>query len=174
MIGYHISEHARQKILKEIAIRAQKHVLDMTYNLYGYSPPLSSPRLNCLTVGSGKHRSPSFQRSGHISRTSWEDLSPRNLTLANQYCSLPKRSPPHAKPWKSSHSSSFAQRISSPWYIRSSPNEDHRPAISTRRCSSVTGSLLPHPPCPAFLCRSGLHQRRSATPARSSARVPRQ
>ncbi|PVI04376.1 hypothetical protein DM02DRAFT_651764 [Periconia macrospinosa] len=32
MIGYHITEHARQKILKEIAIRAQKHVLDMTYN----------------------------------------------------------------------------------------------------------------------------------------------
>jgi hypothetical protein len=32
MIGHHISEHARQKILKEIAIRAQKHVLDMTYN----------------------------------------------------------------------------------------------------------------------------------------------
>ncbi|KAF2703436.1 hypothetical protein K504DRAFT_538867 [Pleomassaria siparia CBS 279.74] len=27
-------EHARQKILKEIAIRAQKHVLDMTYNWY--------------------------------------------------------------------------------------------------------------------------------------------
>lgn len=34
MIGYHISEHARQKILKEIAIRANKHVLDMTYNWY--------------------------------------------------------------------------------------------------------------------------------------------
>jgi hypothetical protein len=34
MIGYHVSEHARQKILKEIAIRAQKHVLDMTYNWY--------------------------------------------------------------------------------------------------------------------------------------------
>ncbi|KAJ4293628.1 hypothetical protein N0V90_008912 [Kalmusia sp. IMI 367209] len=32
MIGHHITEHARQKILKEIAIRAQKHVLDMTYN----------------------------------------------------------------------------------------------------------------------------------------------
>ncbi|KAF2841144.1 hypothetical protein M501DRAFT_1013957 [Patellaria atrata CBS 101060] len=32
MTGYHISEHARQKILKEIAIRAQKQVLDMTYN----------------------------------------------------------------------------------------------------------------------------------------------
>lgn len=32
MIGHHISEHARQKILKEIAIRAQKLVLDMTYN----------------------------------------------------------------------------------------------------------------------------------------------
>jgi hypothetical protein len=35
MIGHHISEHARQKILKEIAIRAQKQVLDMTYNWYG-------------------------------------------------------------------------------------------------------------------------------------------
>jgi hypothetical protein len=35
MVGHHISEHARQKILKEIAIRAQKHVLDMTYNWYG-------------------------------------------------------------------------------------------------------------------------------------------
>jgi hypothetical protein len=34
MVGHHISEHARQKILKEIAIRAQKHVLDMTYNWY--------------------------------------------------------------------------------------------------------------------------------------------
>lgn len=34
MIGHHITEHARQKILKEIAIRAQKHVLDMTYNWY--------------------------------------------------------------------------------------------------------------------------------------------
>jgi hypothetical protein len=37
MIGHHISEHARQKILKEIAIRAQKLVLDMTYNWYGFS-----------------------------------------------------------------------------------------------------------------------------------------
>jgi hypothetical protein len=37
MIGHHISEHARQKILKEIAIRAQKHVLDMTYNWYDSS-----------------------------------------------------------------------------------------------------------------------------------------
>src|SRR3954471_6397257 len=34
MTGHHISEHARQKILKEIAIRAQKQVLDMTYNWY--------------------------------------------------------------------------------------------------------------------------------------------
>lgn len=37
MIGHHITEHARQKILKEIAIRAQKHVLDMTYNWYDVS-----------------------------------------------------------------------------------------------------------------------------------------
>jgi len=32
MTGHHISDHARQKILQEIAIRAQKQVLDMTYN----------------------------------------------------------------------------------------------------------------------------------------------
>ncbi|KAF2269474.1 hypothetical protein CC78DRAFT_564740 [Lojkania enalia] len=40
MIGSHISEHARQKILKEIAIRAQKHVLDMTYNWKQAAPIL--------------------------------------------------------------------------------------------------------------------------------------
>ena len=34
MIGHHISEHARQKILKEIAVRAQKHVLDPLEGLY--------------------------------------------------------------------------------------------------------------------------------------------
>ncbi|KKY24882.1 hypothetical protein UCDDS831_g02222 [Diplodia seriata] len=34
MTGHHITEHARQKILKEIAIRAQKQVLDMTYNCH--------------------------------------------------------------------------------------------------------------------------------------------
>jgi hypothetical protein len=32
MIGHHISEHARIKILKEVAIRAQKYVVNMTYN----------------------------------------------------------------------------------------------------------------------------------------------
>ncbi|KAF2455719.1 hypothetical protein BDY21DRAFT_307227 [Lineolata rhizophorae] len=32
MTGYHISEHARQRILKEIALRAHKAVADMTYN----------------------------------------------------------------------------------------------------------------------------------------------
>lgn len=37
MIEHHISEHARQKILKEIAVRAQKHVLDLTYNWYELS-----------------------------------------------------------------------------------------------------------------------------------------
>jgi len=34
MIGHHISEHARIKILKEVAIRAQKYVVNMTYNWY--------------------------------------------------------------------------------------------------------------------------------------------
>jgi len=38
MNGYHISEHARQKILKEIAIKAQRMVLDMTYNLQVFPP----------------------------------------------------------------------------------------------------------------------------------------
>jgi hypothetical protein len=37
MIGHHISEHARQKILREIAVRAQKLVLDTTYNWYDTS-----------------------------------------------------------------------------------------------------------------------------------------
>jgi len=46
MIGYHITEHARQKILKEIAIRAQKHVLDMTYNWYGTFGSLRFPVTN--------------------------------------------------------------------------------------------------------------------------------
>ena len=36
MNDYHISEHARQKILKEIAIKAQKMVLDVTYHWYVY------------------------------------------------------------------------------------------------------------------------------------------
>lgn len=32
MTGHHISELARQKILKEIAIKAQKQVLDVMWN----------------------------------------------------------------------------------------------------------------------------------------------
>lgn len=32
MTGHHITEHARQRILKELAIRAHKQVLDATYN----------------------------------------------------------------------------------------------------------------------------------------------
>jgi len=37
MMNHHISENARQKILKEIAVRAQKLVLDLTY---WYAPQL--------------------------------------------------------------------------------------------------------------------------------------
>jgi hypothetical protein len=33
MASHHITEYARQTILKEIAIRAQKNVLDMMYNM---------------------------------------------------------------------------------------------------------------------------------------------
>lgn len=42
-MSYHISEHARQKILKEIAIRAQKMALDITYDLY-------APRSQLTTI----------------------------------------------------------------------------------------------------------------------------
>ncbi|KAF2090679.1 hypothetical protein K490DRAFT_34895 [Saccharata proteae CBS 121410] len=44
MTGHHITEHARQKILKEIAIRAQKQVLDMTYNWCALPPTLYIPK----------------------------------------------------------------------------------------------------------------------------------
>ncbi|KAF2276445.1 uncharacterized protein EI97DRAFT_398223 [Westerdykella ornata] len=50
MIGYHISEHARQKILKEIAIRAQKHVLDMTYNWRQQVPILPEIRTHIENI----------------------------------------------------------------------------------------------------------------------------
>ncbi|OAL43347.1 hypothetical protein IQ07DRAFT_580298 [Pyrenochaeta sp. DS3sAY3a] len=50
MIGHHISEHARQKILKEIAIRAQKLVLDMTYNWRQQVPVLPEIRTHIESI----------------------------------------------------------------------------------------------------------------------------
>ncbi|KAL6704498.1 hypothetical protein ACN47E_008127 [Coniothyrium glycines] len=50
MVGHHISEHARQKILKEIAIRAQKLVLDMTYNWRQQVPVLPEIRLHIENI----------------------------------------------------------------------------------------------------------------------------
>ncbi|KAH8732053.1 hypothetical protein GQ44DRAFT_746005 [Phaeosphaeriaceae sp. PMI808] len=50
MVGHHISEHARQKILKEIAIRAQKHVLDMTYNWRQQVPVLPEIRTHIENI----------------------------------------------------------------------------------------------------------------------------
>ncbi|KAH7134997.1 hypothetical protein B0J11DRAFT_575618 [Dendryphion nanum] len=50
MIGFHVSEHARQKILKEIAIRAQKHVLDMTYNWRQQVPILPEIRAHIENI----------------------------------------------------------------------------------------------------------------------------
>ncbi|KAF1847809.1 uncharacterized protein K460DRAFT_426630 [Cucurbitaria berberidis CBS 394.84] len=50
MIGHHISEHARQKILKEIAIRAQKLVLDMTYNWRQQVPVLPEIRVHIENI----------------------------------------------------------------------------------------------------------------------------
>lgn len=50
MTGHHISEHARQKILKEIAIRAQKQVLDMTYNWKQAVPILPEIRTHIESI----------------------------------------------------------------------------------------------------------------------------
>ncbi|KAH4121931.1 hypothetical protein HBI81_152990 [Parastagonospora nodorum] len=50
MVGHHISEHARQKILKEIAIRAQKYVLDMTYNWRQAVPVLPEIRTHIENI----------------------------------------------------------------------------------------------------------------------------
>ncbi|KAJ4308460.1 hypothetical protein N0V94_009345 [Neodidymelliopsis sp. IMI 364377] len=56
MIQHHISEHARQKILKEIAVRAQKHVLDLTYNWYTLS--FGFPFLHEANFGDRKQQVP--------------------------------------------------------------------------------------------------------------------
>ena len=95
MIGYHISEHARQKILKEIAIRAQKHVLDMTYNVYVYSA-FCVPRW--LTRSIADSRFQCFLRSKRTLRTFSDDSSPPSRILTSQFSSPQKQSPPHAKP----------------------------------------------------------------------------
>ncbi|KAG9199989.1 hypothetical protein G6514_007692 [Epicoccum nigrum] len=50
MIQHHISEHARQKILKEIAVRAQKHVLDLTYNWKQQVPVLPEIRTHIESI----------------------------------------------------------------------------------------------------------------------------
>jgi hypothetical protein len=50
MIEHHISEHARQKILKEIAVRAQKHVLDLTYNWKQQVPVLPEIRTHIENI----------------------------------------------------------------------------------------------------------------------------
>ncbi|KAI9690671.1 MAG: hypothetical protein M1820_009905 [Bogoriella megaspora] len=52
MIGYHITEHARQRILKEIAIRAQKLVLDVTYRWKEALPVLPEIRTHIDSITS--------------------------------------------------------------------------------------------------------------------------
>ncbi|KAI9760502.1 MAG: hypothetical protein M4579_001587 [Chaenotheca gracillima] len=46
MLGHHINEYARQKILKEVAIRAQKNVLEMTINWKQAAPILPEIKAN--------------------------------------------------------------------------------------------------------------------------------
>ena len=41
MAEYHITEYGRQKILKEVAMRAQKLVLDMVWYDYAACSPIS-------------------------------------------------------------------------------------------------------------------------------------
>ncbi|KAF7442773.1 hypothetical protein A1F94_012839 [Pyrenophora tritici-repentis] len=50
MIGHHISELARMKILKEVAVRAQKHVTDMTYNWRAQVPVLPEIRTHIENI----------------------------------------------------------------------------------------------------------------------------
>ncbi|KAI9822419.1 MAG: hypothetical protein M1827_000138 [Pycnora praestabilis] len=50
MTGHHITEYARQKILKEIAIRAHKQVLDMTYNWKQAVPILPEIRAHVESI----------------------------------------------------------------------------------------------------------------------------
>ncbi|KAI9682455.1 MAG: hypothetical protein M1829_000247 [Trizodia sp. TS-e1964] len=50
MAGHHISEYARQKILKEIAVHAQNFVLDMTYNWKQAAPILPEIRVHIESI----------------------------------------------------------------------------------------------------------------------------
>ncbi|KAL9084309.1 MAG: hypothetical protein Q9165_008137 [Trypethelium subeluteriae] len=50
MMGYHITEHARQRILKEVALRAQKLVLDVTYRWKEALPVLPEIRTHIENI----------------------------------------------------------------------------------------------------------------------------
>ncbi|KAI9685045.1 MAG: hypothetical protein M1822_005437 [Bathelium mastoideum] len=50
MMGYHITEHARQRILKEVAVRAQKLVLDVTYRWKEALPVLPEIRTHIENI----------------------------------------------------------------------------------------------------------------------------
>ena len=90
MIGHHISEHARQKILKEIAIRAQKQVLDMTYNWY--ESPANSYADNSLITCTGSSKYQFFRKSAPTLKTSWHGSNtPR--CLPNPSCFRPRPLP---------------------------------------------------------------------------------
>lgn len=168
MIGYHISEHARQKILKEIAIRAQKHVLDMTYNWYYVFAHFVVLSL-IHVIGASSFL---FSRRFELTlRTFCQDSNLPSLIILSPFFSLQKPSLPHAKPWKCNLSLWFVRLISSLWSIHYFPSADHLLAISTKTSSSVLDLLRPLLPCRVCLCLSGRLLPRSAMQALSSARA---
>lgn len=151
MIGHHITEHARQKILKEIAIRAQKHVLDMTYNWCDLSRRPSTLIKLTLLTGASKYQS--FRRSARTLIASSLDSGTPKLTRG-RFFSRPRLSPRPGKPWKCSLSLSSVRRISLHWSIRCSRSVAHRPATSIRKASVGLGLPRPHHRYPAFPCLS--------------------
>jgi hypothetical protein len=149
MIGHHITEHARQKILKEIAIRAQKHVLDMTYNWYEYFSEYGYLLKLIYLAGASKYLS--CRRSARTLRVFSLGSSTPKLTRSQSF-SRPRLSLHRGKPLKCSLSLSSAPRIS---LLLSTPcfqSAGRRLVIWTRKASVERALLRPLHPYLDFLC----------------------
>ncbi|KAI9838165.1 MAG: hypothetical protein M1837_002627 [Sclerophora amabilis] len=76
MTGHHIGEYARQKILKEVAFRAQKHVWDMTFNWKQAAPILPEIRTHIENI-LARFRSSRTSRSRPVLLPATAITSPR-------------------------------------------------------------------------------------------------
>ncbi|KAI9828358.1 MAG: hypothetical protein M1832_002786 [Thelocarpon impressellum] len=76
MTGHHISEYARQKILKEIASRASKHVWDMTISWKQAAPILPEIRAHIDSI-LARFRNPRSKRSRPVLLPAKAITSPR-------------------------------------------------------------------------------------------------